>query len=53
MTPVPIDLRLRPSEAAVLAELIFEQTTGRPVTDDVRNRLTGRAATLGMESVRP
>lgn len=53
MTPVPIDLPLRPSEAAVLAELIFEQTAERPVTDDLRNRLTGRSAALGMASVRP
>ncbi|HEY3442590.1 MAG TPA: hypothetical protein VGK29_17655 [Paludibaculum sp.] len=48
-----MDLPLRPSEAAVLAELIFEQAAGRPVTDDVRNRLTGQAAALGMASVLP
>jgi hypothetical protein len=53
LTPVPIDLPLRPSEAAVLAELIFEQADGRPLTDDARNRLAGRAAARGMTSLRP
>lgn len=53
MNPVPIELPLRPGEAARLAELVYEITTGRPLSDDLRNRLTGRAAALDLETVRP
>lgn len=53
MTPLPKDWPLRPSEAAVLAELIFEQAGEGPVTSDVRDSLTGRAEALGLASVRP
>lgn len=50
---MPFDLPLRPPEAAALADLIFEHAEGRPLNDDVRNRLAGRAANLGLESVQP
>lgn len=53
MTPVPIDLPLRPSEAASLASLIYEQVSERKLSDDVRTRLAGRAATLGLKTVTP
>ncbi len=53
MTPVPLDLPLRPSEAAELAILIFEQAEGKPLTDEVRNRLAARAAVLRLETVAP
>jgi hypothetical protein len=53
MTPVPFDLPLRPSEAGALAELIFEHAEGKPLTDDVRNRLAGRAAKIRFESLTP
>ncbi len=52
MTPVPIDLPLRPSEAASLAEVIFAETRNRVLTEDIRNRLTGRAGTLGLVSIK-
>jgi hypothetical protein len=53
LQPVPIDLPVRPSEAAALAELIFAQVEGRALTDDLRNRLAGQCATLGLKSLKP
>ncbi|NWF84310.1 MAG: hypothetical protein HXY18_10830 [Bryobacteraceae bacterium] len=53
MTPVPIDLPLRPSEAASLAELVYEQAAGRKLSDDLRSRLAGHASTLGLKSIAP
>ena len=53
VTPVPLDLPLRPSEAAELAILIFEQAERKPLNDDVRNRLAARAAVLRLETVTP
>ena len=53
MTPVPLDLPLRPSEAAELAILIFEQAERKPLNDEVRNRLAARAAVLRLETVAP
>ncbi len=53
MTPVPIDLPVRPSEAAALAELIYEQAAGRRLTEDTRSRLAGRTSTLGLKTITP
>ncbi len=53
MTSVPIDLPLRPSEAAALAALIYEQVGDRRLTDDIRSRLAGRATTQGFKTVKP
>ena len=53
MTPVPLDLPLRPNEAAELAILIFEQAERKPLNDEVRNRLAARAAVLRLETVAP
>ena len=53
MTPVPLDLPLRPSEAAELAILVFEQAERKPLNDEVRNRLAARAAVLRLETVTP
>ena len=53
MTPVPFDLPVRPSEAAALAGLIFEHAEGKPLKDDVRSRLAGRAAAVKFESLKP
>lgn len=53
MTPVPIDLPLRPSEAASLAELVYEQVSDRKLSDDLRSRLAGRASTLGLKTLSP
>jgi len=53
VTPVPLDLPLRPSEAAELAILIFDQAERKPLNDEVRNRLAARAAGLRLETVTP
>ena len=53
MTPIPFDLPLRPSEAGVLAGLIFEHAEGKRLTEDVRNRLAGRANQIKFESLTP
>jgi hypothetical protein len=53
VTPVPLDLPLRPSEAAELAILIFEQAERKPLNEEVRNRLVARAAVLRLETVTP
>ncbi len=53
MTPVPLDLPLRPSEVAELAILIFDQAERKPLNDEVRNRLAARAAVLRLETVTP
>ena len=48
-----MDLPLRPSEAAELANLIFDQAERRPLTEDLRNRLAGRASVLRLETITP
>jgi hypothetical protein len=53
VTPVPLDLPLRPSDAAELAILVFEQAERKPLNDEVRNRLAARAAGLRLETVTP
>jgi hypothetical protein len=53
VTPVPLDLPLRPSEAAELAILIFEQAERKPLNDEVRNRLAARGAVLRLETITP
>jgi hypothetical protein len=53
VTPVPLELPLRPAEAADLANLIFDRTEGKPLSDDLRNRLAARAAVLKLESLSP
>ncbi|HTS63444.1 MAG TPA: hypothetical protein VMH28_15575 [Candidatus Acidoferrales bacterium] len=53
MTPVPLELPLRPSEAAELANLIFDQAERKPLTDEVRNRVAARAAVLKLETITP
>jgi hypothetical protein len=53
VTPVPLNLPLRPSEAAEVANLVFELAERRPLTDDVRYRIAARAAALHLESFTP
>jgi hypothetical protein len=53
VTPVPLDLPLRPSEAAQLARLIFEHAEGKPLSDDLRHRLGARSAVMGLETIKP
>ena len=53
MTPVPFDLPIKTSDAAALAALIFEQADGKPLTDDLRNRVADRAEKLRLATVKP
>ena len=53
VTPVPFDLPVNPAEAGELAAMVFEHAGSKPLTDDVRNRLSARAATLRLESITP
>ncbi len=53
MTPVPLDLPIRPPEAAELARLIFRQAEGQRLSDDLRGRIASRAAQLRLETIRP
>jgi hypothetical protein len=53
VTPVPLELPLRPAEAAELANLIFDQAEGKPLTDEVRNRVAARAAVLRLSTITP
>uniref|UniRef100_Q028K0 Uncharacterized protein n=1 Tax=Solibacter usitatus (strain Ellin6076) TaxID=234267 RepID=Q028K0_SOLUE len=53
MTPVPLDLPLRPAEATELASLIFEHAERKPLTEELRYRLASRAAVLKLQSVTP
>jgi hypothetical protein len=51
MTPVPFELPLRASEAAAVADLLFQQIEGRPLTPDQRGRLAGRLSSLSTPSI--
>jgi len=53
VTPVPLELPLRPSEAAELANLIFDHAERKPLTDELRNRLAARATVLKLETITP
>jgi hypothetical protein len=51
VTPVPLELPLRPAEAAELANLVFDHAEGKHLSDDVRNRLAARAAALRLQTI--
>lgn len=53
MSPVPLELPLRPAEAAELAILIFDQAEHKRLTDEIRNRLAARAEGLRLSTVTP
>ncbi len=53
MTSVPLELPLRPADAADLANLIFDHAEGKPLSSDVRNRLAARAAVLKFQTLSP
>ena len=44
---------MKASEAAALADLIFQHAEGRTVNDDLRTRLTGRSPSLGLKALVP
>ena len=53
MTPSLFDLPLRLGDAVALSTLVFEFADGRPVNDEVRNRIGGRAAGMKFGALRP
>lgn len=53
MTPVPLDLPLRPPEAAELASLVFSLAERKPLNDEVRTRIASRVAVARFTSMRP
>ena len=53
MTPVPLELPLRPAEAADVANLIFDHAEGKPLSDEVRNRIAARATALTFQTLTP
>lgn len=53
MNTVPIELPVKASEAAAVADLLFQHAEGRKLTDDLRVRLGGRVAGLGLQSITP
>lgn len=53
MTPVPLELPLGAGDAGRLAEVIFDQAEGRPLRDDIRNRIAARLSSVRFETLRP
>lgn len=53
MTPVPLDLPLRPRETAELANIVFLLAERKPLNDDVRGRVASRLVAVQFESLRP
>ena len=53
MTPVPLDLPLRPPEAAELAGIVFSLAERKPLNDEVRARIASRLAAVRFDSLRP
>jgi hypothetical protein len=53
VTPVPLELPLRPAEAGSVANLIFDLAERKSLTDDLRSRLAGRAAVLRLTGLKP
>lgn len=50
MRPIPFELPLKASEAASLADALFDQVEGRGLTDDLRNRFGSRAGAVARSS---
>ena len=50
---VPVDLPVKASEAAALADLIFQHAEGQAVNDHLRRRLASRSAALGLNGLVP
>jgi hypothetical protein len=53
MSMIPLVLPLSANEAAVLAELVYSQLEGQPLTADLRNRFAARLPQLGLETFTP
>jgi hypothetical protein len=44
---------MKASDAAALADLIYLEVEGKPLTDDVRNRFAARVSSLGLDTFTP
>jgi hypothetical protein len=53
MNAIPLVLPLRANEAAALADLVYSQLEGQPLTADLRNRFAGRLPQLALETFTP
>ena len=53
MTPSLFDLPVRTGEAAAIANLVIELALAKPLTDEVRARITARAAPLKLSATKP
>jgi len=53
MSMIPLVLPLKANEAAALADLVYQQLEGQPLTADVRNRFAGRLPQLALETFTP
>jgi len=53
MSIIPLVLPLKASEAAALADLVYQQLEGHPLTQDARNRFAARIPSLGLETFTP
>ena len=53
MSTIPFELPMKASEAAALADLIFQATEGKSFSDEARKRIPARAASLGLTTLKP
>jgi hypothetical protein len=53
MSIIPLVLPLKANEAAALADLVYQQLEGQPLTADVRNRFAARLPQLALETFTP
>ncbi len=53
MSMIPLVLPLKANEAAALADLVYQQLEGNPLTTDLRNRFAGRLPQLALETFTP
>jgi hypothetical protein len=50
---IPLVLPLKANEAAALADLVYQQLEGNPLTPDLRNRFASRLPQLALETFTP
>jgi hypothetical protein len=53
MSMIPLVLPLKANEAAALADLVYQQLEGNPLTADLRNRFAARLPQLALETFTP
>lgn len=53
MSMIPLVLPLKANEAAALADLVYQQLEGKPLTVDLRNRFAARLPQLALETFTP